>query len=261
MGGIVRLDDCSTRRRGPWRAICTGGRDQAADQSTSALYLLQRGVGASERKRPSASASPHRPGMSALSISALRRTSPGFWPLDDADDRGMAEREAQRGLGELDAVGLAERLGFGARAREPPAAPAGNGSGRRVSARGRIPELYGPPMTTPISSRRNTAGTMHRPCSSKVAPGEQEHVEIAGPRERLGDLLPSMAAAMALNRPGARISASPGSRRSRARGGARRRLTAAVREHVDVVRVDDVDVIEAEPLQRELERAHHAVVA
>ena len=37
-------------------------------------------------------------------------------------------------------------------------------------------------------------------------------------------------------------------------------VLAAMGENVDVMGVDDVDVIEAEPLERELERAHHAVI-
>ena len=123
-GGIVGVDDddlvAMAHRAQDLQQI---GRQQRIEvlQHVSALLdsARRRRVGAHQPF--GLQLAPQRGGNLVPSISALRVTSVGFCAAgNDADDRGMAERKAQRGLGELDAMRLADRLDPLARARESP---------------------------------------------------------------------------------------------------------------------------------------------
>src|ERR1700722_3339094 len=181
----------------------------------------------------------------------------------DGDDRGMAEREADRRLGELHIMFLADRLDFrdalqdllgcgriiieGARL----------GACRQNAGIERAADHHADLLLHAIGQETFERFLFEQ----RIAPGQQEHVEIAGARQMFGDLpfvdaradrLDGAAVAQFDQRLVAAFHQLLDMRI--------RRRSGAMSEDVDVMDVDDVDMIEPEALQRKFQRAHDAVI-
>ena len=127
-----------------------------------------------------------------------------------------------------------------------------------------MPELNGPPSMMPtfraLAERQERGQRVL--LEQRVAPGQQEAVEVAAAEQRLADLPFVDASPDGPNGArGAKLLERAVAPAIEQLAHTRvRRATRSVAHHVHVVHEEDVDAILAEPFQARLVRPHHAVV-